>query len=162
MNYYLDVLKKYAVFDGRARRKEYWMFFLWSLIVNLVLGLVLYLIGRAIHNPATFYLIYVYSLAVAIPSLALTARRLHDTDHSAWWLLIYLAAPITLGITEIMLLNINQPLHNTSALWSLVIINLIISLLFLIGSIMLFVFTVTDSQPGTNQYGSNPKGATAS
>jgi uncharacterized membrane protein YhaH (DUF805 family) len=81
MHYYLDVLKKYAVFEGRARRMEYWMFVLCNLVVSIVLGFILGLL----HIPV---LIYLYSLAVLLPSIAVGARRLHDTGKTAWWLLI--------------------------------------------------------------------------
>ncbi|MEW2070889.1 DUF805 domain-containing protein [Streptomyces sp. NPDC007346] len=83
MNWYLDVLKNYAGFSGRARRKEYWMFAL----VNFVIAIVLSIIGAAI---GTDILYYVYLLAVLIPSLAVGVRRLHDTGRSGWWLLIAL------------------------------------------------------------------------
>jgi uncharacterized membrane protein YhaH (DUF805 family) len=81
MNWYLDVLKKYAVFDGRARRQEYWMFFLFSFIISLVVSV----IGAIIHIPALSAL---YSLAVLLPTIGVGIRRLHDTGRSGWWLLI--------------------------------------------------------------------------
>ena len=81
MHYYLDVIKKYAVFSGRARRQEYWMF----LLINLIVEIVLYAIGAALN---TQFLYDLYALALLLPSLAVAARRLHDTDRSGWWLLI--------------------------------------------------------------------------
>ena len=82
MDYYVSVLRdRYAQFTGRARRTEFWMFVLVNFIVSLVLGFVL----GMIHMTAISYL---YSLAVFIPSIALTARRLHDIDKSGWWQLI--------------------------------------------------------------------------
>ena len=83
MNYYVDVLKNYAVFSGRARRKEYWMFVLFNAIVSLVL----ILLGSLLHFT---FLETIYSLAVLIPSLAVAFRRLHDTGRSGWWILICL------------------------------------------------------------------------
>jgi len=82
MNWYLEVLKKYAVFSGRARRAEYWMFFLFNFIVAFVLGFIEGIFG----GPGI--LASLYSLAVFLPGLAVTARRLHDTNRSGWWLLI--------------------------------------------------------------------------
>jgi len=81
MNWYLEVLKKYAVFKGRARRKEYWMFVLFNLIISFVLGFVEGLLG----GPGIIPIIY--SLAIFIPGFAVGVRRMHDTDHSGWWLL---------------------------------------------------------------------------
>lgn len=88
MNWYLEVLKKYAVFEGRAQRTEYWVFFLVNLIITFVLGFVEGLVG----GPGVISLIY--SLAVLIPGIAVTIRRLHDTDRSGWWLLIALIPAI--------------------------------------------------------------------
>ena len=82
MNWYIDVLKKYAVFTGRARRTEYWMFALVSLIIGFVLGFVEGLVG----GPGI--LGGVYGLAVLIPGIAVSIRRLHDTARSGLWLLI--------------------------------------------------------------------------
>ena len=86
MHWYIDVLKKYAVFNGRARRKEYWMFFLFNIIVAIVLGIVDGILGIAAQSGQSV-LGSVYSLAVLIPSIAVGVRRMHDTDHSGWWLL---------------------------------------------------------------------------
>ena len=84
MNWYVDVLKKYAVFDGRARRKEYWMFALFNIIIAIVLNVIEMAIG-------TYGIIGVlYALAVLLPGIGVTIRRLHDTGRSGWWILIAL------------------------------------------------------------------------
>jgi uncharacterized membrane protein YhaH (DUF805 family) len=90
MNWYLDVLKKYAVFSGRARRKEYWLFFLFNLIITLVLGFIDGAAGLASETTGYGPLGGLYALAVLIPGLAVSVRRLHDTDRSGWWLLLFL------------------------------------------------------------------------
>lgn len=142
MNYYLDVLRKYAVFGGRARRREYWFFALFNLIASAVLGLLDNLLGTPMIPLADFalplgmtgpgsaavpedvftigLLSLLYGLAVFIPGLAVTVRRLHDVGRSGWWLLLAFV-PV-------------------------------------VGGIVLFVFTLIDSQPGENRYGPNPKG----
>lgn len=84
MNWYIGVLKKYAVFAGRAHRTEYWMFCLFNFIAGFVLGFVEGMIGI---GPM---LTSIYFLAILIPSLAVAIRRLHDTNRSGWWLLISL------------------------------------------------------------------------
>ena len=117
MSWYLEVLKKYAVFDGRARRKEYWMF----LLFNLIITFVLYFIERLASGPGV--LGGLYDLAVLLPTIAVGVRRLHDTNRNGWWLLI--------------------------------------GLIPVIGTIVLIVFMVQDSQPGENQYGTNPKAVMA-
>ena len=122
MNWYFEVLKKYAVFSGRARRKEYWMFVLFNIIIAFVLGFIdgaAGLVGESGLGP----LGGLYCVAVLIPGIAVSVRRLHDTNRSGWWLLIAFVP--------------------------------------LIGAIVLLVFMVQDSQQGDNQYGPNPKAATA-
>ena len=85
IHYYLEVLRKYATFSGRARRAEYWYFVLANLIIYAVFAAIGVATGK---YAAAVTIYYVYMLAVLIPSLAVSFRRLHDTDRSAWWLLI--------------------------------------------------------------------------
>ena len=83
MSWYLLVLKKYAVFNGRARRKEYWFFMLFSLIIGLAFSIIDYIVGLEIVGMSGLY-----SLAVFLPELGVSIRRLHDTGNSGRWLLI--------------------------------------------------------------------------
>ncbi|TLX73743.1 DUF805 domain-containing protein [Labilibacter sediminis] len=90
MNWFLKALKQYADFNGRARRKEYWMFSLFSLIfgiVAMVLDNILGLTFGEIGYGAIYSLFY---LAILIPSLAVSVRRLHDVGKSGWMLFIAL------------------------------------------------------------------------
>lgn len=116
MDNYIEVLKKYAEFSGRATRKEYWMFFL----VNILIMLGFNFLSFVFDSTFIQVLGILYILAVLVPSLAVYVRRLHDTNHSAWWIL--------LGLIPI------------------------------VGTIILLIFLVTDSQAGDNRFGSNPKG----
>ena len=84
MHYYTDVLKKYAVFTGRARRQEFWMFFLCNLAVAVAVLLIDIAVG------AGMILYCVYALAVAVPTIALAVRRLHDIGKSGWWYFVVL------------------------------------------------------------------------
>jgi uncharacterized membrane protein YhaH (DUF805 family) len=86
MEWYLAVLKKYAVFDGRARRKEYWMFFLFNIIAAAVLGVIDAVIG--IKLGPLGLLGTIFNVALLIPGIAVSIRRLHDTGRSGWWNLI--------------------------------------------------------------------------
>ncbi len=90
MNWYIEVLKKYAVFQGRARRKEYWYFVLFSTIISVILIFIDGFIGTLDVEAGIGLLSGVYGLAVLIPSIAVAVRRLHDTDRSGWWILIAL------------------------------------------------------------------------
>ncbi len=87
MNWYLTVLKKYADFSGRARRKEYWMFVLMNFLVSILISFVGAVIGDT-DGLIAVSLSGVYALFIFIPSLAVTVRRLHDTNKSGWWILI--------------------------------------------------------------------------
>ena len=91
MNWYLEVLKNYAKFTGRARRKEYWMFVLFNTIILIVLSIIDAMIGTSIGVLSSIYM-----LAVLVPSIAVGVRRLHDIDKSGWWMLI--AAVPLLGL----------------------------------------------------------------
>ena len=87
MNWYFRVLKKYAVFSGRAGRKEYWNFVLVNFLIGIVLNIIESLVGIAPElNFSVLSLIY--SLAVLLPSLGVSIRRLHDIGRSGWWLFI--------------------------------------------------------------------------
>lgn len=88
MNWYIDVLKKYAVFNGRARRKEYWMFALFNIVISIVLGLIDVTLGLMVADGSVGLLGLIYGLAVLLPGIGVAIRRLHDTNRSGWWLLI--------------------------------------------------------------------------
>ncbi|MEA1063412.1 DUF805 domain-containing protein [Apirhabdus apintestini] len=87
MNWYLKVLKNYSGFRGRARRKEYWMFALFSTIITLVLSVIDSAAGFTFSEDAGV-LSTIYGLLILVPTIAVMARRLHDTNRSAWWILI--------------------------------------------------------------------------
>ena len=123
MNWYLKVLKQYADFSGRARRKEYWMFVLFNLIFAIVAMILDNILGLTVGVLPYGVFYFLYTLAVLIPGLAVAVRRLHDVGRSGWMILI--------------------------------------ALIPLIGAIWLLVLMVADSNPGKNQYGSNPKEVTA-
>ncbi|WP_367990640.1 DUF805 domain-containing protein [Vibrio sp. NTOU-M3] len=105
MEWYLAVLKQYAVFSGRARRQEYWMFFLVNMIISFVLGIIDGLLGTA-------FIGFLYSLAILIPSLAVLARRLHDTGRSGWWILIGLIPLI--GILVLLYFTVQDSVPGTN------------------------------------------------
>jgi uncharacterized membrane protein YhaH (DUF805 family) len=87
MHWYLKVLRQYADFEGRARRKEYWMYALFNLLALFVAAILDSLLG--LTRNGLFGPVYgLYALATFIPGLAVGARRLHDTDRSGWWLLL--------------------------------------------------------------------------
>jgi uncharacterized membrane protein YhaH (DUF805 family) len=85
MHWYTDVIKKYAVFSGRAARPEFWWFVLFNIIISAAINLVVSAVaghsaGQAVGE--------IYSLAVLLPSLGVGIRRLHDTNRTGWWYLL--------------------------------------------------------------------------
>ena len=97
MKWYFKALKNYANFKGRARRKEFWMFFLFHFLIYLSLSAILIAIWLNVRIANTLYwnlrfgfgwLIQIYVLALIIPSFAVGVRRLHDTGHSGWYIFI--------------------------------------------------------------------------
>lgn len=106
MEWYLKVLKNYVGFGGRARRKEYWMFTLFSFIITLILTIIESLVDL------TDILTGLYALAVLLPSLAVSVRRLHDTGRSGWWLLIALLPLIGAIILLVFTCQDSQPHDN--------------------------------------------------
>ncbi len=131
MKYFIDAITKhYADFQGRARRKEYWMFHLfYTVIIMLSYSVIVGALLTAISgegDPAEAFpilsllLFLALYLGLLVPSLAIQVRRLHDIGKSGWFLLVILIP--------------------------------------FVGVIWFLVLMCTDSQPNTNQYGPNPKG----
>ena len=98
MNWFLLAVKqKYADFSGRARRSEYWYFLLFYMLILIALSVVDVVLGWFSTDAGVGVLSGIYTLALLIPSLSVSVRRLHDTDRSGWWLLIGLI-PLIGGI----------------------------------------------------------------
>jgi len=90
MYWYIQVLKKYADFSGRASRREYWWFVLFSTLASLILAVVDSALGTFNDQAGMGMLGGLYALLVLLPTIGVQVRRLHDVDRSGWWLLLYL------------------------------------------------------------------------
>lgn len=136
MEWYLMAWRKFAQFDGRSRRKEYWMFTLFNCLVIFALGALATAAGAILATRGTdvsensFILLFIpigiYGLAITIPSISAATRRFHDIGKSGWMLFLLIA----LGV---------------------------IPFVGFITAIIQLVFLCQDSQPGANHYGPNPK-----
>ncbi|MCL2191510.1 MAG: DUF805 domain-containing protein [Treponema sp.] len=162
MGWYLAVIKKYAVFSGRARRKEYWMFILFNTLAHSVLYSSRYApstiawwwyertghVPRILPGLELFFIVlfFAYLVAVLVPGLAVVVRRLHDTGRSGLWLLWGLP-----GLGFAMVLRwLNDIGHRTiSPAWALLPIGVAIA--------VIFRFTVIKGTAGKNKYGPDPK-----
>ena len=89
MKWFIEALtRKYATFAGRARRKEYWYFILFYCIALFVLVVIDLVAGTFSEEAEIGLFSGLFVLATIVPSIAVTVRRLHDTDRSGWWILI--------------------------------------------------------------------------
>ncbi|MDO6705535.1 DUF805 domain-containing protein [Photobacterium sp. 1_MG-2023] len=82
MKNYMKAIENYVNFTGRARREEYWLFWL----ANFVIQVILMTIDASVGTGQALFMLY--SLFIFLPSLAVTVRRLHDSNRSGWWVLI--------------------------------------------------------------------------
>lgn len=105
MDWYVGVMKKYVEFTGRARRKEYWMFFLINILIAMAIGVLDAILGLGLLGG-------IYALAVLLPSLAVTVRRLHDTGRTGWWILIGLVPLIGFIVILVFMVLDSQPGDN--------------------------------------------------
>lgn len=112
------VTQKYCSFSGRARRKEYWGYALFAMLSAIVVSIVAAVLFGA-PSAGYYAVVYGFSLALFLPGLGVSVRRLQDIGKSGLWILV--------------------------------------GLIPLVGTIVLLVFYCTDSQPGENEYGFNPK-----
>ena len=150
MKYYLEVLKKYAVFTGRASRQEYWMFFLFNVIIGIVLSIVdavastKYSYYTASGLPIKIgYIQNLYSLVVLLPNLAVSVRRLHDVNKSGKLLLLLLVPTVLLFWAAL------AGAFPLVALMGVVILGI---------GIWFLVLYCTKGTEGPNKYGEDPYG----
>lgn len=178
-------LVKYADFNGRSRRSEFWLWVLFRIIVGMALGAVtLFLLGSSLHlaedQPQQFMarymtampIIQLVDLALLLPSLAVGVRRLHDTNRSGWWIVMPVVVAIAglilffiaFGASLFQLVGTGGGNDITDAqgleffmtfMGSLVLCILLPSL---IANIVMLVFYVTDGTPRPNRFGPDPKG----
>jgi uncharacterized membrane protein YhaH (DUF805 family) len=145
-------LQKYAVFSGRAPRAEYWWFTFAMIVVYLIASIVDNLLGLSgmiggVYGPLALVVV----LATLVPSIAVGARRLHDTNRTGWWLLVP-AVPYVLA-----LVLGRAALASGGGMASLGIAGLLM-LVGGIAAILVIVFLVMAGTPGDNRYGPNPYG----
>lgn len=166
MEWMILPLKRYAQFSGRSRRMEYWMWVLFVVIATIVLSVldsILGLGGRTQVGPGAVpggysygagvsggWLANIFSLAVLIPGLAVSVRRLHDVNRSGWWLLVPLA-PYAVGFAILFTLTAGG-----GGVSGLLVLSMLAMVAGLIGAIVLLVWFCMPGTVGTNDYGPDP------
>lgn len=172
MKWFIKCLRQYFDFKGRARRKEYWMFYLWTLIIEAVIFLLSFILGGGLPGLGAsedlppelmprnigmgmFFsgLITLYGLALLIPRLAVSVRRLHDTGKSGWWLLGFYFAMFCIAIVGFFLAIEMAPVGmalSFTSVWVTVGLSLM-----LVGYWLYLM--VKKGDVGSNKYGEDPK-----
>ena len=141
--------RDYAVFSGRSRRSEFWWFALFNTIVTMGLQFAFFTISIITGLVWVKFLVYLYSLATLIPSLAVAVRRLHDTGRSGGWIVgLFLSTLPMIPILPLAVWN--------GRIWAIVILSLC-ALISLALSITILVFCTNDSSTYSNKYGPSPK-----
>ncbi|MCS6776379.1 MAG: DUF805 domain-containing protein [Chloroherpetonaceae bacterium] len=161
MRWYFTALRKYAVFRGRARRREYWMFFLWNAIFGFLISRVDVLLGTWDEESRMGQISSLYSLAMVVPNFAIIVRRLHDIGKSGWnvlWLLFALFMGRFLLVTSFPGADTGSE-HKDFMMLMIMLLSVSVVVATPIWFLMMLV---QDSQPGTNRYGPNPKAIQAS
>lgn len=159
MEWMLMPLKRYAEFSGRSRRMEYWMWIVFQFLISIAFQIIIFAVGGGAMMAAggdptgalaagglimiIFVLAILISLALFIPSLAVTVRRLHDTNRTGWWIL----APVAPYILVFVGAGMESP--------ALALIGMIAVFGVMIA---LIVFYFLDGTPGPNRFGEDPKG----
>ena len=161
--------KKYFDFKGRARRSEFWWFFLFVAIVSSVFSFF------GLLSPIVGYLSLAFSLAVLIPELAVLCRRLHDTGRGSWWVVLMailmggyygtFATLIGSNFSDMAsatnpedMMGMAQEMANSiQAAPGLATIMMLCSMGSIIMAIIMLIFTIKDSDWNDNKYGPSPK-----
>lgn len=165
MKWYLMVLKKYAVFTGRARRKEYWMFVLFNIIFNIVANILDEILGLKMESSSGYtssgVISSLYGLAVLIPTLAVAVRRFHDIGKSGWILVRYTIAMAAIILLWVAFLFANavdfENMNELMAIGSVLMSTALFILVALGLWVWMIVLLAKDGDRGDNKYGSDPK-----
>ena len=148
------VFENYANFKGRARRSEYWYYTLMTIIISVVLMLIDEALGLKFGpTKSSGILNSIYSLAVIVPGLAVSVRRLHDIGKSGKLLLLFYVAIIILAVVMVVSgLSMFMTGTGTPGVAFFIPFILILAL-----SIWMLVLFCTEGNQGANKYGSDPK-----
>ena len=174
MEWMLMPLRRYADFSGRSRRMEFWMWQLFKFLLGwAIVILIMVLFGAAVTSVGAgggsealaaaggaIILLYLFcmilGLAIFIPDLAVTVRRLHDTDRSGWWILAPLPPYVVFLGIALQNFDVTQPDRQPEGV-AAVVMFAAIAVMALLG-LALLVFYFLDGTPGPNKYGPDPKG----
>ena len=164
-------LKRYVDFQGRSRRTEFWLWFVFQLIVAIIFGILKSALGTGSANFVQL-LNTIFSLAILLPSLAVGVRRFHDTNRTGWWIVLPLVVFIVAFIIYLatsgagafaFFEKLGTYGSTPTEQQSMEIVRTMMPMLWVFlawwaASLVTFVFCVLDGTPGTNRFGPDPKG----
>ena len=134
----------YFDFKGRSTRSEYWWWLLFVVLAGIALTIVDMGIGTFNYESGDGLLSGLFKLATLIPGLALGARRLHDINKSAWWLLMWLSFLLIIPMKVLLVMG----------MW----LSFLLIIPMIIPVIVLLVWAARQGDNGTNRYGPDPRG----
>jgi len=143
---------KYFDFKGRARRSEYWWFYLFTIIGSVLTSIIDSVIFGLESATNGGVISLIFSLAVIIPTISAAARRLHDTNRSGWWQLLPLAPLLLLVLGGAIIAGVGESARSATII---LVIGGVIAMIATV--ILLIVWYATDGHQNDNRFGPNPK-----
>lgn len=151
---YIGCFKKYATFQGRANRAEYWWFFLFNLLASIVLSIASFMLSIVSFEIPFVSLGTAYSIISLFPNMAVSVRRMHDTNHSGWWYFFPMICTVAfLPVLVMSVFLLDDPSANEDQ---------VMMIPFFVGGgavvfwIIYFIFTLLPGTKGENRYGKVP------
>ena len=174
MEWMLMPLRRYADFSGRSRRMEYWMWVVFQFLIGLAFSILMIAVAGAgimSGDPTqmvavggialVLYLLYcLVGLVFFIPSLAVTVRRLHDTNRSGWWILAPVVPYVLMVVATMTLIGSVGTKPDQSTVGMMAMIVMVFLLAAAVLGIVLLVFLFLEGTKGPNKYGPDPKSPT--
>ena len=165
MKHYLKAIHNYANFKGRASRSDYWYFILFNAIFAIVASYLDKALGFSFVTPKADpsglqpamsygYIYVIYTLAVFIPGLSLTVRRLHDVGKSGWWYVGFMI--YTAIVAVILMVTLVGSLTGGVMATNFPVAGIVALLTLFAALIWFFILMCTKGHPGENKWGLNP------
>lgn len=150
-------LQKYADFTGRAPRAEFWWYILAVIILTVIAKIIDNILGMNLVGPyGPLYLLL--ALGLLVPNIAVTVRRLHDTNRSGWWILLPIVAVCLMLVFGGGAMIGGAAAGGAAGMAAGAGLMILFGLLALVADIVLIVFCVMPGTTGANTYGPDPYG----
>jgi len=160
MSGYINAMRRYFEFGGRSSRSEFWFFVLFYIIIIILAAVLDAVIFGSQGGMGILY--GIVALAHLVPAIAVSVRRLHDTDRTGWWVFFFFLVPIIVSLVTMAVLGGSLALTmggNTDVFAGMATMGLgllIIALVDIVILIVAIIFYVTPGAPGPNRFGPPP------